>query len=706
EINGSTGVDDDGNGFIDDKYGWDAQNSDATISDDMHGTHVSGTVGAKGDNSKGFVGVNWGLEILPIQGSSQNEAIVVEAYDYVLEMRRLYDSTDGDKGAFIVSTNSSFGVDEADPSNYPLWCGMYDSLGAHGITSAVAGPNSDIDIDVKGDVPGACPSDHTLSVTNTDWNDKRATAGYGDVNVDLGAPGTDILSTTPDNNYSELDGTSMATPHVAGAVALLYSAPCPKLTQLNKVNPDSASLLAKNYIMKGVDQVADLQNETVTEGRLNIHKSLQILMNDCDTSDCPQPFGLTETNVLDSAITVTYINDSANKFVIKYKEKGGMWDSLSTNDDTVTINGLKPCTSYYIKVIGHCDSLVSYPSDSLNIKTRGCCLKPKNTEIIKRMGDSAQIKWKKRFIAKSYELRYRDTSITTWNTVTGIDTNFITMEFDSCKYYEVQVRVECDTGFTDYTSGFVFRTKGCGACIDKEYCPSKGDDASFEWIERVQLNTLDNNSGTDNGYGNYEIKGTRLVANETYTITLTPGFDNFEFDEYFKVFIDYNLDGDFSDTLELAYDGDSIVSSTVSGSITIPSDINRGETRMRVSMKNNNPPSSCEDPFPYGEVEDYCVQLCKTNKCNTGVNDDNERHQSPFRIYPNPTQNFLNIEIDKHRSLKSVEVKLIGVAGKVLKRKRIASKRNTLNIEGLVPGLYMLIIEMNGKIYRKKVMKK
>ncbi|NIT59656.1 MAG: S8 family serine peptidase, partial [Aliifodinibius sp.] len=215
EIPGN-GVDDDNNGYIDDYDGWNAYDSNGNIPSSSHGTHVSGIAGAIGNNNTGVSGVNWGAKIMPVAGSSGTESVVVEAYGYVLEMRAKYNETNGDSGAFVVATNSSFGVDYGDPANFPIWCAMYDSMGAQGVLSCAATANLNIDIDIEGDVPTACPSDWLISVTNTTHNDvKNSGAAYGLTTIDLGSPGTNVLSTLPGNSYGTLTGTSMATPNVA-----------------------------------------------------------------------------------------------------------------------------------------------------------------------------------------------------------------------------------------------------------------------------------------------------------------------------------------------------------------------------------------------------------------------------------------------------------------------------------------------------------
>ncbi|HLT23589.1 MAG TPA: S8/S53 family peptidase [Ignavibacteria bacterium] len=273
EIPGNS-IDDDSNGYVDDVNGWNAYNSNGNITSSQHGTHVSGTVGARGNNNLGVTGVNWNMRVMAIQGSSGSEATVLRAYRYAQRQRQLYNQTNGVKGAYVVATNSSFGVDNANPNNYPLWCAYYDSLGMEGIISAGAGPNNNVNIDVVGDVPTACPSDFMLSVTNTTRNDVRNTgAGYGPIHMDIGAPGTSILSTNPNNLYGTSTGTSMATPHVAGSIGLMYAAADSSMIYLSMTQPDSVARLMKQLMMESVDTLANLSN-ILGKGRLNLYKSV------------------------------------------------------------------------------------------------------------------------------------------------------------------------------------------------------------------------------------------------------------------------------------------------------------------------------------------------------------------------------------------------------------------------------------------------
>lgn len=143
-----------------------------------------------------------------------------------------------------------------------------------------------------------------------------------------------------------------------------------------------------------------------------------------------------------------------------------------------------------------------------------------------------------------------------------------------------------------------------GQSTSVEYCTSFGDDSSLEWIETFNFGGTINNSGSDGGYGDYTTPPISIESGNTYTLTLTPDFSSRARKEYWRVWIDYNVDGDFLD------DGEEVFAANakkgdVSGSINIPSGLN-GPIMMRVSMKYNAAPTSCEN-FPYGEVEDYTL---------------------------------------------------------------------------------------------------
>ena len=246
------GGDDDGNGLVDDWSGWDFVNDDNDPFDDhRHGTHVSGTIGAAGNNGVGVVGVNWNVKIMALKflnsAGSGTTADAIAATLYA-----------ADQGADVSS--NSWGGGPYDQA-------LLDAIeygASRGMLFVAAAGNDGFNNDVTPTYPATYGSDAVLAVAATDSNDGLAFfSSYGAKSVDLGAPGVGILSTTPGNTYGTFDGTSMATPHVAGAAALVEDR-----------FPGATLYGIKALLMSSVDPAASLAGKTVTGGRLNIGSAL------------------------------------------------------------------------------------------------------------------------------------------------------------------------------------------------------------------------------------------------------------------------------------------------------------------------------------------------------------------------------------------------------------------------------------------------
>lgn len=257
EIPGN-GLDDDGNGIVDDVYGarWTsgtgAPTSGDPMDDNSHGTHVAGTIGAIGNNGIGVVGVNWrtrmmALKFLSDMGSGYI-ADAISALEYAVA-----------KGARI--SNNSWGGGGYSQAMKD----MIDAAANAGHLFVAAAGNSGTDNDVTPEYPATYPCANIVSVASSDHNDQRSSFScYGRTTVHLAAPGSSIHSTIPGDGYATFSGTSMATPHVAGAAALLWS-----------LNPSVHYSLVKNALTEGVDILPDWTDRVISNGRLNVLKSLQ-----------------------------------------------------------------------------------------------------------------------------------------------------------------------------------------------------------------------------------------------------------------------------------------------------------------------------------------------------------------------------------------------------------------------------------------------
>lgn len=246
------GIDNDGNGYVDDIHGWDFVNNDGNPFDDNgHGTHVSGTIAGTGNNSTGVTGVSWsadimGLKFLDASGSG-NTFNAVKAVEYATKMG-------------VDLTNNSWGGGGYSQA-------LYDAIAAAGTAGQLfiaAAGNSASNTDVNISYPAGYNLNNIISVAATDHNDALAGfSNYGVTSVDLGAPGAGIYSTLPNNTYGTYSGTSMATPHVAGVASLIWSQ-----------YPGLTATQVKDKILGSVDPIAALDGKTVTGGRLNAFKAL------------------------------------------------------------------------------------------------------------------------------------------------------------------------------------------------------------------------------------------------------------------------------------------------------------------------------------------------------------------------------------------------------------------------------------------------
>ena len=270
-------IDNDQNGYIDDITGWNFVHQNATHIADNHGSSVAGIIGAKGNNGKGISGMNWHVKLMVFETRLVSD--IIAAYDYIIEQRERYNRTKGKQGAFVVTTNASFGVNKIKCVDQPLWGEMYDRLGAAGILSVAGAANNPWNVDEVGDMPTTCKSDYLMTVLNTNPKDERyAGSAFGAVSIDMGAPGQNSFSTRNNNEYGVFHGNSAAAPHLAGAIALLYSIPRHKLADDAMAFPAQTAMKIRNLLLNNVDKVPSLVSLTSTGGRLNVFSSMLKLL--------------------------------------------------------------------------------------------------------------------------------------------------------------------------------------------------------------------------------------------------------------------------------------------------------------------------------------------------------------------------------------------------------------------------------------------
>ena len=259
----SNGIDDDGNGYIDDYFGYDFWANDGDPTDlNGHGTHCAGIVAGRGDNGVGGVGITWGASILPVRVLGADgwggDADVAAGVQYAV-----------DRGASIVSLSLGGSSQSAVLEN------AIEYARDNGVLAVVAAGNESEDNDQVPSYPANSDLDNVISVAATNQDDDLAWfSNYGADSVDIAAPGQSILSTHLANSYETLSGTSMATPYVVGVAALMKS-----------VNSSMTYSDLRSRLFQSVDLITSLQGKISTGGRVNAYKAVML----ASTGVMPEP---------------------------------------------------------------------------------------------------------------------------------------------------------------------------------------------------------------------------------------------------------------------------------------------------------------------------------------------------------------------------------------------------------------------------------
>jgi subtilisin family serine protease len=335
------------------------------MDDNSHGTHVSGTIGAVGDNGIGVTGVNWktkiiGAKFLNKRGSgSLSDAI--EAIDFVIQTRNTF----GDDANVRVLSNSWAGGDFSQSLLDEI-----NNANDYGMLFVAAAGNEGMNNDILPSFPSSYEAANVVAVAATDSTDSLAYfSNYGLKTVDLAAPGVSILSTVRGGGYATYSGTSMATPHVSGAALLVLSA----------CDLDTVGL--KDNILKNVDPVSSLAGKTNTSGRLNVYKAISACglppSPDFSLSASPTTLSIVQGESGTSTVTVSDLNGFTGTVNLEVSvTPSGPFASLSpetvTNSgtSTLTVNtGTAPAGTYLLTITGTSGSLTHTTEVTVTITT-------------------------------------------------------------------------------------------------------------------------------------------------------------------------------------------------------------------------------------------------------------------------------------------------------------------------------------------------
>ena len=307
--------------------------------------------------------------------------------------------------------------------------------------------------------------------------------------------------------------------------------------------------------------------------------------------------------------------------------------------------------------------------------------------------------------ATNYTVRYKTAAATTWTTLSDTSATSVSLAgLTLGTAYNVEIVGNCTTGAS--TAGTAtFTTTGA---ISVSYCASKGNSSTSEWIKSVAIGTINNLSNANGGYADFSAQSTAITKGVSKTLTLTPGYSA-KRSLYWKVYIDYNNNGLFTDAGEEVYS--TFSSATLSPSITAPTTAITGSVRMRIIVSYNSITSPC-GTYNYGETEDYTLNISASTakfqqeKLVSASSELVEKAPAKIEIYPNPATDDFNISFNTDKNEK-ITVKIFSLQGREEKSITIdgttGENRYRYNTSGLSNGQYILKVIKSDEVLTTKL---
>ncbi len=625
---------------------------DGTTGLHYHSAHVTGTIIASGvsANAKGMapyaraIGYEWNNDLTEATNAASNGMLISNhSYGYDSSLVPDYyfgayitESRDWDNllfnAPYYLMVVAAGNDGNTNYNGAPLGGNSaYDKLTGHATSknNLVVANANDANVDNNGNL---------ISVSINSSSSEGPTDDYR-IKPDITGNGTSVYSTYESSNtaYGTITGTSMASPNVAGSILLLQQ----HYNNLNSTFMRAATL--KGLVLHTADDAGSTGPDAIFGwGLLNAKKAAETISAK-DNGSIIQELTLTGGQTYQFTVDADGVNEL--RASISWTDRPGTATTQTNSTTPRLVNDLdlrvtKGSTTYlpwkltgittnakvdnnldpfervdvsgasgtYTITVSHKGSLTG-GSQNYSLIVTGVSTTPVECNATTPTGLSvdgvgsttASLSWDA-VTGASYDFRYRLVGASTWVTSSENSTSKSLSGLTSNSQYEAQVRSKCDGGATsDYSASVNFTTTE----TQINYCTSTSTNVNDEYIQRVQLNTINNPSGAQ-FYSDFTNISTNLSKSQSYTITVTPQWTGTTYNEGYAVWIDYNKDGDFTDSGELVWSRTPTNASSVSGTFTVPAGATEGATRMRVSMKYNAVPTSCET-FTYGEVEDYTV---------------------------------------------------------------------------------------------------
>jgi Zinc carboxypeptidase/GEVED domain/Secretion system C-terminal sorting domain/Fibronectin type III domain len=369
-----------------------------------------------------------------------------------------------------------------------------------------------------------------------------------------------------------------------------------------------------------------------------------------------------------------------------------------------TLDSLAPYGSYQFAVT--INNVFSPQTDTITVNYQAPvpCVATSSVSSTNLSATGATLNWAAVAIVNNYTVEYKLASSATWiiasSTVTT--TSYTLSGLTASSLYDYRVKANCPSGSSPYTAAQL--TTGTA------YCASKGTNLTYMWTDLVQLGTINRASGSDGGYYNGTAISSNAVRGTSQTITFSSGFTSTVYRMYWRVWIDYNKNGVFTDA------GEQVVSTNVSTTgnttttFTIPATATLGTTRMRVSSKYGAYSTPCET-FTYGEVEDYSINITATATTQTVAStrqvESEESNEAEIIAYPNPVSDIVTIRLNYLSESNIKTVKMMSSNGTEIGTQEVELFNNEFRIDTkkLNTGMYFISVQEPDKQRVVKIIK-
>ena len=423
-----------------------------------------------------------------------------------------------------------------------------------------------------------------------------------------------------------------------------------------------------------------------------------------DTQAPTAPSGLTASNTTQTSVNLAWSASTDNTAVTGYEVFNGATKISTVTTTNYQVTGLTAATAYTFTVKAKdAANNISSASNSVLITT----LTPPDTQAPTAPSSLTASNTTQTSVNLAWSASTDNVAVTGYDVFNGATkistvttTNYQVTGLTAATAYAFTVKAKDAAGNTSTASNSVAITTLPSAV---SYCTSKGSNVNYEYIDNVVIGGISNSTSANSGYGDFtSLIGNLNIGNNT--IIVSAGFASSSYTEHWRVWIDFNKNGTFESS-EQVVSGSSSSAANLSYTFAVPPSALTGTTRMRVSMKWNGAPTACET-FSYGEVEDYTVNIGASAKISTkeiiaDAELGEEKAIFEATVYPNPTTNFINIQL---RDGRDATYKIVNLLGQIVKKGQVS--RNNINVQNLKSGIYILEVNDGQRSFTKKISKR